>query len=111
MWKEALSELFTIMSINTIPIFVAQTRFKGEPDSTDLCQAAGLVGIAKFSVNLSKCKCSEVAVVNTMYIFGRGTRCIQSHCTCLQFNFLITQDGPTACAVPMGQGVDQKAYK
>ena len=73
MWWEALLEFPAIININMNLIFIAQTRFKGEPDSTDLFQAAGLVGIAKFSVNLSKRKCSEVTVVNTTYIFGCGT--------------------------------------
>lgn len=61
------------MSIDTNIIFIAQVRFKGEPDSIGLFQAAGLVGIAKFSVNLSKRQCSEVTVVNTTYVFGCGT--------------------------------------
>lgn len=73
MWWEALLELSAIISINMNLIFIAQTRLKGEPDSTDLFQAAGLADIAKFSVNLSKCKCSEVTVANTTYIFGHGT--------------------------------------
>lgn len=69
----ALLELRAVISINTNLIFVAQTRCKGESVSTALFQAAGLVGIAKFSVNLSKHKCIEVTVVNTTYIFGCGT--------------------------------------
>lgn len=73
MWWEALLELPAIISINMNLIFTAQTRVKGEPHSTALFQAAGLVGIAKFSVNLSKRKCSEVTAVNTTYIFGPGT--------------------------------------
>lgn len=61
------------MSINLNTLFIAQVRFEGEPDSIGLFQAAGLVGIAKFSVNLSKRQCSEVTVVSTTYACGCGT--------------------------------------
>lgn len=54
-------------------MFRAHTRFKGEPESTDMFQASGLVGIAKFSDNLRKSKCSEATVANTIHIFGCGT--------------------------------------
>lgn len=85
----------TTTSINANLMFTADTRFKGEPES-----------IAKFSDTLRK-----HTVANTTHIFGHGTWCIQSHCTCLQFNFLITVDGPTACPVQVGQGINQKAHK
>lgn len=99
------------VNINANLMFRAHTTFKREPDSTDMFQAAGLVGIAKFSDNLRRLKCSEATVSNTTHIFSCGTWCIHSHCTCLQFNFLITLDGPTACPVQVGQGINQKAHK
>lgn len=99
------------ISINANLMFRAQTRFKEEPECTDMFQAAGLVGIAKFSDNLRKLKCSEATVANTTHIFGQGTWCNQSHYTCLPLNFLITLDGPTACPVQVGQGINQKAHK
>lgn len=61
------------ISINANLMFRAQTRFKGELESTDMFQAAGLVGIAKFSDNLRKLKCSEATVANITHIFGQGT--------------------------------------
>lgn len=63
------------ISINANLMFRAQTRFKGEPESTDrkLFQAAGLVGIARFPDNLRKLKCSEATVANTTHIFSQGT--------------------------------------
>lgn len=99
------------ISINANLMFRAQTRFEGEPESADMFQAAGLVGVAKFSDNLRKLQCSEATVGNTTHIFGQDTWRIQSHCTCLPFNFLITLDGPTACPVQVGQGINQKAHK
>lgn len=54
----------------------AHTRFKREPESTDTFQAAGLVGVDKFSDNLRKLKCSEATVANITHISGRGTGCI-----------------------------------
>lgn len=61
------------MNINMNTLFIAQVRFEGEPDSIGLFQAAGLVGIAKFSVNFCKRQCSEVTVANTTYACGCGT--------------------------------------
>lgn len=61
------------ISINAHLMFRAQTRFKGEPGSTVMFQAAGLVGLAKFSDNLRKLKCSEATVANSTHIFGCGT--------------------------------------
>lgn len=61
------------ISINAHVMFRAQTRFKGVPGIAVMFQAAGLVGITKFSDNLRKLKCSEATAANTTHIFGCGT--------------------------------------